>query len=180
MASDSPSFQPLADIPLRIERWRNGLEELQVALQHDCPPGDPVLLVGQIEDDVVDALASLHRMARRIAEVSERWRSSRFVEAGGLLAGVQGELATLGALYAERLAAPHRLQHVAELGRTRGPAWAGWSRVVLQSLNPWPAAVRGLTEALGTVWLLLVSRSAELRGVPAGAVCADRPATQCN
>ena len=158
---------------------RQLLDELLVAV-HDCPAGDVVVLVGQIEDDLVDATSALEGVEAALASVPRLVAEERVAAAAAAAGDGQRRLAGLCTLFGERLASPQRLQHVADLARTRGPGWAGWSKVVHRLLSGWPGAMRAAQEMLAELWKFLVTRAAGMRSAPAPLAADARIATQRN
>jgi len=145
------------DLLASVSAWHESLEDLLLMLQNDRPAHDNVALVGQIEDDVTDALAHLDQIREYISRCEQLQQGSNHAQAASVLAQAQRLLADLVVHMGGRTASPVRLQHIAMIVQQRGSQWSGWSQVVLRSLSGWSATASETLRALADAWLLLAT-----------------------
>jgi len=148
---------PYSALNAAIVEWYDGLEDLLLMLQNDKPAHDNAALVGQIEDDVTDALANLDRMREHLARGEQFRQSGNQVQAVSQYGQAHGLFAEIIEHMGGRAASPLRLQHIALIVQQRGPQWAGWSQVVLRSLSGWSASAAEVLKKLGEAWQYLAS-----------------------
>jgi hypothetical protein len=143
---------PFSTLHAAIAVWYESLEDLLLMLQNDKPSHDTAALVGQIEDDITDALATLDRVREHIARCEQFRSSGNQVQATAQLAQAHALLAEIVAHMGGRAASPMRLQHITLIVQQRGSQWSGWSQVVMRSLSGWSTSAAEALKKLGDVW----------------------------
>jgi hypothetical protein len=148
---------PFPALHVALAEWHESLEDLLLMLQNDKPSHDTAALVGQIEDDVTEALANLDRVRECASRGEQLWQAGSHVQAVHQIAQAHGLLAEIIAHMGGRAASPLRLQHIALIVQQRGSQWSGWSQVVLRALTGWSASAAEVLKKLGEAWRTLAA-----------------------
>lgn len=145
------------ELQAAVAAWYEALEDLLLMLQNDLPAHDNAALVGQIEDDVADALSFLDQIREHVARCEQLQQGTNPAQAAIQLSQAQRLLADLVAHMGGRMASPVRLQHIALIVQQRGPQWSGWSQVVLRSLSGWSSSAADTAKTLADAWMVLAT-----------------------